>query len=161
MGVYCTHRVLCYLSAFGLPELDLLKSSGQSLFSKTFWVSVHTNELQTLFQFRLSVANVRSYTCFVLVWFLTKGKLPVQSMVPSLSLNNLIPLTTFYSVVVLRFDKIIPLRIDKNRTASDWQNLDPSVLTKLGPLRIDKKRTLRIGKIATPPDWDPSALVKI
>ena len=51
------HPVLCYLSAFGLPELDLLKSSGQSLFSKTFWISVHTNELHTLDQFRLSVAN--------------------------------------------------------------------------------------------------------
>ena len=34
VGVSCTHRVLCYLSAFGLPELDLLKSSRQSLFQK-------------------------------------------------------------------------------------------------------------------------------
>ena len=31
-------------SAFGLPELDLLKSSGQSLFPKTYYVSIHTNE---------------------------------------------------------------------------------------------------------------------
>ena len=36
-----------YLSAFGLPELDLLKSSGQSLFAKAFWVSIHTNELHS------------------------------------------------------------------------------------------------------------------
>ena len=28
----------------------------------------------------------------VLVWFLLKGKLPVQSLIPSLSANNLIPL---------------------------------------------------------------------
>ena len=47
VGVYCTHRVLCYLSAFGLPELDLLQSSGQSLFTKTYWVSIHTNELRS------------------------------------------------------------------------------------------------------------------
>ena len=79
----------------------------------------------------------------VLFWsdFFSKGKLQVQSLVPSLSLNNLIPLTTFYSVVFLSFDKRIPLRIDKNWTPPDWQNWDPSELTKLGPLRIDKKRT--------------------
>ena len=50
---------LCYLSDFGLPELDLLKSSGQSLFQKMSWISVHTTELHTLVQFRFSVANVR------------------------------------------------------------------------------------------------------
>ena len=47
VGVYYTHRVLCYLSAPGLPELDLLQSSGQSLFTKTFWVSIHTNKLRS------------------------------------------------------------------------------------------------------------------
>ena len=59
-------------------------------------VSIHTSELYTLVQFRLSVANIRVSTCFFLVWFFIKGKLPVQSLVPSLSLNNLLPLTTFF-----------------------------------------------------------------
>ena len=145
MGVYCTHRVLCYLSAFGLPELDLLKSSGQSLFPKMIWISIRTNQLQTLVQFRLSVANIRVWTIFVMVWSSIKGKLPVQSLVPSLSLYNLLPFTIFFSFVYLSLDKIIPLRIDKNRTPPDWKNWDPSGLAKLGPFRI--------GKNKTPPDW--------
>ena len=82
----------------------------------------------------------------------------MQSLVPSLSLNNLIPLTTFFSVVFLTLDETIPLRIDKNRTPRigknktlpDW---DPFRLAKLGPLGI--------GKNKTPPDWDPSGFVKI
>ena len=113
--------VLCYLSAFGLPELDRKKSSGQSLFPKTIRISIHTNQLQTLFQFRPSVANIRVKTCFVLVWSFIKGKLPVQSLVPSLSLNNLIPFTIFFSSVYLILNKIVILRIGKNRNLADWQ----------------------------------------
>ena len=101
----------------------------------------------------------------------------MQSLVPSLSLNNLIPLITFFSVVFVSLDKTIPLRIDKNRTPPDWQKQapsglakwDPSGLVKTGPLRIGKNRTppdwqnwtLRIGKIGTHPDGDPSGFVKI
>ena len=139
MGVYCTHRVLCYLSAFGLPELDLLKSSGQSLFSKTFWIPIHANELYIL--------------------------------VPSLSLNNLIPLTTFFSVVFLSLDKTMPLRIGKIGTLPDWQNWDPSGLAKwlLGdflnihpiPFRISSPMLLRclnlLGRVFRL-SQDPSAL---
>ena len=59
-----------------------------------------------------------------------KGKLPVQSLVPSLSLNNLTPLTIIFSSVYLSPEtKIIPLRVDK----------------KTVPLRIGKIRPLRIG----------------
>ena len=93
--VYCTNRVLCYISAFGLPELDLLNSSGQALLTKTYWVSIHTKELRP-FQFRLSVANILVRTCFVFVGFLLKGKLPLQSLIPSLSANNLIPLNLVF-----------------------------------------------------------------
>ena len=102
----------------------------------------------------------------------------MQSLVPSLSLNNLIPLTTFFSVVFLSLDKIIHLRIDKNSTPPDWQKWYASGLAKTRPLQIGKNKTpsdwqnwdpsglaktrpLRIGKIGTPPDWDPSGFVKI
>ena len=87
----------------------------------------------------------------------------MQSLVPSLSLNNLISLTTFYSVVFLSFDKLIPLRIDKNRTPPDWQNWDPSGLTKSDPSGLVKLGPLRIDKNRTPPDWqkqDPIGLAK-
>ena len=88
----------------------------------------------------------------------------MQSLVPSLSLNILIFLTTFFSVVPLCVDKIIPLRIDKNRTPPGWQKQDPSGLAKTGPLRIGKMRPLRIGKNKIPPDWqnwDPYRLAKL
>ena len=110
----------------------------------------------------------------------------MQSLVPSLSPNNLIPFTIIFSFIFLSLDKTIPLRIDKIRTPPDWQKKDPSGLAELGPLRIGKNRTppdlqnwdssglaktrpLRIGKNkklrdwqnCDPPDWDPSGLVKI
>ena len=125
-------------------------------FPKTIWISIHTNQLQTLFQFRLSVANIRAYTCFVLVWSFIKGKLPVQSLVPSLSLNNLIPFTTIFSSAYLSLNKIVPIRIGKNSTPPDSQKQYPSGLAKTRPLRV--------GKNSTPPDWqkqDPSGLAKI
>ena len=110
----------------------------------------------------------------------------MQSLVPSMSLNNLIPFTIFFSFVYLS--------LNKNSTPPDWQNWDPSGLAKqdptglgktgplrigkIGPLRIGKigtfsdwqnydpsgvakKRPFRIGKIGTLPDWDPSGFVKI
>ena len=42
-------------------ELDLLKSSGQSLFSKTFWISIHINELQTLFFYLDLVSRISEF----------------------------------------------------------------------------------------------------
>ena len=63
----------------------------------------------------------------------------MRSLVPSLSLNNLTPLTIIFSSVYLSpLNKIIPLRVDKKKTV-----------------------TLRIGKNRTPPDWDPSELANI
>ena len=48
-----------------------------------------------------------------------KGKLPVQSLVASLSLNNLKPLTIIFSSVYLSpLTKIIPLRFDKKQYPS-------------------------------------------
>ena len=55
----------------------------------------------TILQFRPSVANIRDRTRFVLVWSYAKGKLPVQSLVPSLSLNNLRPLTSVFPLSYL------------------------------------------------------------
>ena len=72
----------------------------------------------------------------------------MQSLVLSLSPNNLIPFTIYFYFVYISFDK--------NRTLPKWQSLDPSGLIKMGPLRI--------GKIGTPPDWqkkDPSGLAKL
>ena len=140
-----------------------------------------TNQLQTLFQFRLSVENIRAYNCFVLVWSFIKGKLPVQSLVPSLTLNNLIPFTTIFSSVYLSLNKIVPTRIGKNSTPPDWQKQYPSGLAKTIPLRVGKNSTppdwqtqdtsglakivpLRIGSIGTLADWqnwDPSGLAKL
>ena len=86
----------------------------------------------------------------------------MQSLVPSLSPNNLIPLTTFFFVVFLSLAKIIALQIDKDGTPPVWQKWDPSGLAKMGPLRIGKNRDpsglakmgpLRIGKNETLPDW--------
>ena len=94
----------------------------------------------------------------------------MQSLVPSLSFNKLLPYTIFFSSIYLS--------LNKNSTLPDWQKQDPSGLTKLVPLRIGKIKTppdwqkqdpsglaktgpLRIGKIKTPPDWqnwDPSGL---
>ena len=110
----------------------------------------------------------------------------MQSLVPSLSLNNLIPFTIIFSsvylslnkIVPLRINKIVPHRIGKNKTPPDWQKQDPSGLAKTRPIWIGKSRNfpdwqnwdpsglakmgpLRIGKIGTPPDWqnwDPSGL---
>ena len=173
MGVYCTHRVLCYLSAFGLFELDLLKSSGQSLSQKQFGFQSTQNSYKRFFNLDLMprIAEFRP----VLFWsgLLLKGKLPVQSLVPSLSLNNLLPFTIYFSSIYLSLNKIIHLRIGKNKTPPDrqktghlrigkiktppdWQTWDPSGLAKLGPLRI--------GKLGTHPDWqtwDPSGLAKL
>ena len=121
--------------------------------------------------FNLDLVSRMSELRPVLFWlgFFIKGKLPVQSLVPRLSPNNLIPLTNFFSVVFLNLDKTKPLglnkigplrigkiglsglvktgplRIGKNRTPPDWQNWDPSGLVKLGPLWI--------GKIETPLEW--------
>ena len=80
----------------------------------------------------------------VLFWSgLFERQLQMQSLVPSLPLNNLTPLITIFSSVYLStLTKIIPLRVDKKQY--------PSGLAKIGPLRI--------GKIETPPDWDPSGL---
>ena len=77
----------------------------------------------------------------------------MQSLVPSLTPNNLIPFTIYFSFVYLTFDKKGPLRICKKK--------DTSGLAKTGPLRIGKIRTprigkivpFRIGKISTLPDW--------
>ena len=111
----------------------------------------------------------------------------MQSLVPSLSPNNLLPFTIYFSFVYLSFDenrtpldwqkqdpsglaKLGPLRFGKNRTPPDWQNMtfpdwqkqDPSGLAKIGPFRIGKKRTPLIGKIIGPlrigKVWDPSGL---
>ena len=76
----------------------------------------------------------------------------MQSLVPSLSLYNLIPFTTFFSVVFLSLDKTI-IRIDKNMTPPDWQNQDPSGLAKWDTLGLAKIGPLQIGKIGTPPGW--------
>ena len=102
----------------------------------------------------------------------------MQSLVPSLSLNNLIPFTIFFSFVYLCLDKIVPLRIGKNRTPPDWQKQHHSGLAKLGSFRIGnigtlpdwqkqdpsglaKIRPLQIGKNKTPPNWVPSGFVKL
>ena len=76
----------------------------------------------------------------------------MQSLVPSLSLKNLITFTIFFSSVFLSLDKKIPLRIDKNRTPPDRQIQYPSGLAKLGPLRISKNKTPPDWQIGTPPD---------
>ena len=52
---FCTHRVLCYLSAFGLPELDLIKLSRQPLFPK---ISKKIRR-GTLFSVRPRVTNLQ------------------------------------------------------------------------------------------------------
>ena len=86
----------------------------------------------------------------VLFWsdLLLKGKLTVQSLVPSLSLNNLIPFTIIFTSVYLSLNKISTppdwQKYGKIGTLLDWQNWDTSGLAKLRPLRI--------GKIGTPPD---------
>ena len=55
----------------------------------------------------------------------------MQSLVASLSLNNLTPLTIIFSSVYLNpLTKIISLRVDKKQY--------PSGLAKIGPLRIRK-----------------------
>ena len=77
----------------------------------------------------------------------------MQSLVPSLSLNNLIPFITFFSFVYLSHDKIVPLRIGKIGTPPDWQNCDPSRLAKLGPFRIGKIGIIQDLQNKTPPDW--------
>ena len=87
------------------------------------------------------------------------------------SLNNLIPFTIFFSFDFLSLDKILTLRIDKNRNPPDWQKEDPSGLAKIrhfrqkqDPLGLAKTGPLRIGKIGTPPDWqnwDPCGLAKL
>ena len=72
----------------------------------------------------------------------------MQSLIPSLSLNNLTPLTIIFSSVYLSplfKSKIVPLLVDKNSTPPDSQNIGP----------------LRIGKIETPPVWDPSELANV
>ena len=150
-------------------------------FPKTICISIHTNQLQAFYQFRLSVANIRDRICFVLAWSFIKGKLSVQSLVPSLSLNDLLPFVIFLSSVHLILNKnstspdwqtqdrsglakIVPLRIGKNKTPPDWQKQYPSGFTKTGPLRIGKKIPLRIGKNSTPPGWqnqDPSELANL
>ena len=68
----------------------------------------------------------------------------MQSLVPSLTPNNLIPFTSYFSFVYLSFDKY--------RNVPEWQNSDPSELAKIGPLRIGKIGPLRIGKIGSPPN---------
>ena len=109
----------------------------------------------------------------------------MQSLAPSLSLNNLIPFSIIFSSVYLSRNKnstppdwqkqkpsgqkldpsglakIPLLRIGKNKTPPDWQNWDPSGLAKLGLSGFAKFGTLRIGKIGTPTvwqKWDPSGL---
>ena len=89
----------------------------------------------------------------VLFWsgLFFKGKLPVQSLVPSLSLNKLTPLTIVFSSICLSPSiKLYPSGLIKKQY--------PSGLAKIGPLRIGKIGPLRIGKIETRPDWDPSEL---
>ena len=151
MGIYCTHRVLCFLSVFGLPEIDLLKSSGQSVFSKNVLDISPLMSSALLFKLDLR-SRISEFRPVVFGLIFYKRQVTSAVTRSQLSLDNLIPLTTFYSAVFLSFDKIIPLRIDENRTTPDWHNSEPSGLTKIGPLRI--------GKIGTPPDWDPSCFVK-
>ena len=189
MGVHCTHRVLCYLSAFGLPELDLLKSSGQSLSQKRF--GFQSTQISYKLFFNLDLVSRISEFRRVLLWsgLLLKGKLPVQSLVPTLSLKNLIPFTIIFSSVYLSLKKSTlpdckkqrPSWIGNYSTPPNWQKQDASVLAKTGQLRIDKIGTptdwqqqdpsglakagpLRIGKIGTLPDWenwDPFGLAKL
>ena len=73
------------------------------------------------------------------------GKLPVQSLVPSLSLRNLIPFTILFSSVYLSLNKNSTPPDWQNSTPPDWQKQDLSGLAKIVPLRI--------GKNNTPPDW--------
>ena len=69
----------------------------------------------------------------------------MQSLVPSLSPNKLIPFSIFFSFVYLSLDKIISLRIDKNRTPTDCH--------KSGPLRIGKNSFLPEWQKNTLPEW--------
>ena len=104
----------------------------------------------------------------------------MQSLVPSLSLNNIIPFTIFFSFDYLSLDKVVPLQIGKNRTPPDcqnstppdWQKQDPYGLEKIGPLRIGKNRNPPDWPHRTPPDWqkqdhsglankDPSGIAKL
>ena len=87
---------------------------------KTIWFSIHTNQLQTLFNLDL-VSRISEFRP-VLFWsgLLLEGKLPVQSLVPSLSLNNQIPLTIIFSSVYFSLKKIMPLGIGRNSTPPYW-----------------------------------------
>ena len=88
----------------------------------------------------------------------------MQSLVPSLFLNNLIPLTIIFSSVYLHLNKKKPLRIGSNCTPPDWQQHDPSGLAKKYPSGLAKTVPLWIGKNSAPTDWQkqyPSELAKI
>ena len=83
----------------------------------------------------------------------------MQSLVPSLNTNNLIPVTIYFSFVYLCFDKnrippdwqrTGPLGIGKKRTPSDWQKSFPSGLAKVGPSGLAKLGPLRIAKFLDP-----------
>ena len=80
----------------------------------------------------------------------------MQSRVPSLSPNYLKPFINFFSSNYLSLNKIVPIRIGKNKTPPDWQNWDPSGLAKLGTLLIGK-----IGTLSDWQNWDHSGLAKL
>ena len=88
----------------------------------------------------------------------------MQSLVPSLSLINLIPFSIFFSFVYLSLDKNSPLRIGKNKNPLDWQIGTPPNWPKWDHSGLVKILPLLVGKNKTPPDWqnlDPSELAKL
>ena len=133
--MYCTFSWSQYNSrtCFIKKELSLRENPQGSHFSQKRFRFQSTPMSSTLF-FNLDLVSRISEFGPVLLWsgLFFKGKLPVQSLVPSLSLNNLTPLTIIFSTTCFSpFNKIIPLRVDKktaplriikNRTPPDWQN---------------------------------------
>ena len=85
----------------------------------------------------------------------------MQSLVPSLSLDNLIPSAIFFSFVYLSHGKKKTLPKWQNRTPPDLQKKDTSGLANLRPLRIGTVRTLpHLQKKDSSgwQNWDPSGL---
>ena len=139
MGVYCTHQVLCFLSAFGLPELDLLKLSIQPL----FWIRNQTNQCPTLFVISSRVANLRawfyygifsfslkaSYQCSH--WFPVLFGLPICPCILILFTNFLVFIYVRIKILMIAFKKEFFFLVDgsvfwdpsglaKNRTPQKW-----------------------------------------
>ena len=65
IGDYCTLRVLCYLSDFAMPEIDLLNSQGNhSSKKKLFCILIQINQRRILFSVRPRVAILLASTYF-------------------------------------------------------------------------------------------------